>query len=169
MGMIQTTQKGVYGIFSTLRSLSTTLPYLVHGKAAQFQKEVTEQYPDPISSRSKDDLPAKAKGSLVNDISKCSGCGECEKICPTQCIKVESVSLKDLGREWVARFDIDLASCIFCGLCTEVCEPQSLTMSKDFENAKLGRDELVIQFGRGEVSDEKRAILAIGKRERRSW
>ena len=66
------------GGLSLLVSSFSTIPYLL--SMGDFRKEVTEQYPDPVSSRNQDDLPPRFRGLLENDINKCTGCGDCQKI-----------------------------------------------------------------------------------------
>ncbi|MCM2322094.1 MAG: 4Fe-4S binding protein [Oligoflexia bacterium] len=149
----------VYRRFQSIwGSLITAVPYL-WGVGEQ-RKEVTEQYPDPVSSRTADDLPARSRGLLVNDIDRCTGCKECEKICPVQCIRVDTEAGADQSKLWVARFDIDYSKCVFCGLCVEVCHPQSLVHSKKFEGSVYELKDLVASFGRGFVTAEQRAKWA---------
>src|SRR4051812_3291233 len=76
------------GVRSVFESCLVTLPYL--WSEGELRKEVTEQYPDPVSSRTPDDLPARSRGILHNDIEKCTGCRECEKVCPVNCIVIEN-------------------------------------------------------------------------------
>ena len=138
------------GGVSLLRALTTTVPYLLNRNPNSLRKEVTEQYPDPVSSKTVDDLPPRTRGLLHNAIKQCIGCHECEKVCPVQCIRIESERLLDTGKEWVSVFDIDHSQCIFCGLCVEVCPTGSLTHSKRYEGAGLSRSQLVESFGEGE-------------------
>jgi NAD(P)H-quinone oxidoreductase subunit I len=112
-------------------------------------KKVTEQYPDPVSSRTEDDLPSRTRGILVNDIEKCTACGDCRKICPTQCIRIETLPSGDIGRPLISVFDIDLGRCLFCGLCVETCHPNSLTHTKRFEGAVYQSKDLVLRYGKG--------------------
>jgi formate hydrogenlyase subunit 6/NADH:ubiquinone oxidoreductase subunit I len=133
---------------STLwRSSQTIFPYML-GKG-ELRKKVTEQYPDPVSSRTEDDLPARTRGILSNDIEKCTGCGDCRRICPVHCIRIETLPGKDLGRPLITVFDIDLGRCISCGLCVEVCHPGSLVHTKRFEGAVTESQDLVLSFGKG--------------------
>jgi NAD(P)H-quinone oxidoreductase subunit I len=141
-------------ISSVASSCAASVPYLF--SAGEYRKEVTEQYPDPISSRTPDDLPPRTRGLLFNDIDRCTGCKECEKVCPTQCIRVETEPGADPSKLWVSTFDIDFSFCIFCGLCTEVCQPQSLVHTRRYEGAALDPAELLARFGRGSVTPEQR-------------
>lgn len=146
------------GIRSVWNSLSTALPY-VFG-AGELRKEVTEQYPDPISSRTSDDLPARTRGLLTNNIEKCTGCRDCENVCPTQSIRVETEAGSDPSKQWVAVFDIDFSKCVFCGLCVESCQPTSLAHSKRYEGAVYELKDMIASFGRGYVTAEQRSKWA---------
>ncbi len=150
------------GVRSLVQACSSILPYL--WSATELRKEVTEQYPDPVSSRTPDELPSRTRGLLENDIQRCTGCKECEEVCPVKCIKVENEPGEDPGKTWVAVFDIDHASCIFCGLCVEVCAPQSLIHTREYEGAALALPQLVTSFGRGRVTDEQREKWDIMRR-----
>jgi len=143
-----------YGARSVWSSCITAIPYLF--SAGDFRKEVTEQYPDPISSRTADDLPPRTRGLLYNHIDRCTGCKECEKTCPTQCISIKADQGAEDAKLWVSKFDIDFSRCIFCGLCAEVCQPQSLVHTKQYEGAVYELTDLVASFGRGSVTNEQR-------------
>lgn len=148
----------VRGIRSACGSFMTAFPYLFG--SGELRKEVTEQYPDPISSKTPDDLPPRSRGLLYNDIDRCTGCKDCEKICPTECIHVEVEPGTDTGKDWVSVFDIDFAKCVFCGLCVDVCHPASLVHTKNYERAVYDLPDLVASFGRGKVTPEQQAKWA---------
>jgi formate hydrogenlyase subunit 6/NADH:ubiquinone oxidoreductase subunit I len=160
----------VYDVWLALRSFGsscmTAFPYLFG--AGDLRKEVTEQYPDPISSKTEDDLPPRTRGLLNNDISRCTGCRECEKVCPTACITVETQPGPEASKAWVSTFDIDFSRCIFCGLCVEVCLPQSLTHTKKYEGAAYHTSEMVARFGRGDVTPEQQEKWASVRRQQES-
>ncbi len=142
----------VFGLRSAIRAAFGSLPYLF--SATELRKEITEQYPDPVSSKTEDDLPARTRGLLMNEIERCTGCGDCVKVCPVTCIHLETEPGPDIGKRWVSLFDIDFGKCIFCGICSSVCIPRSLTHTKAFEASNLDRSPLVVSFGRGRVSEE---------------
>jgi formate hydrogenlyase subunit 6/NADH:ubiquinone oxidoreductase subunit I len=146
------------GARSVWESCWTAVPYLF--SAGEYRKEVTEQYPDPISSKTVDDLPPRSRGLLRNDIDLCTGCRDCEQVCPTQCIRIETDPGADTKKIWVSIFDIDHAQCVFCGLCVEACQPASLTHTKNYESAVEDLTDLVAHFGRGKVTSEQRAKWA---------
>lgn len=136
-------------------SLVTALPYLFG--LGDLRKEVTEQYPDPISSRTPDDLPSRTRGLLYNDIERCTGCKDCEKVCPSQCIRVETEPGSDPSKKWVSVFDIDFSRCVFCGLCVEICQPASLIHTRQYEGAVYDLADTVAAFGLGPVTIEQKA------------
>lgn len=147
-------QKIVWEAKSIFVSCSTAWTYLYSRK--DFTKEVTEQYPDPISSKTPDDLPPRFRGFLHNEIERCIGCYECQKRCPVQCIHIETEPEAVNTKVWVSVFDIDFSKCIFCGLCTEVCPPGSLKHKKEYEGAVYSTRDLVVSYGRGQVTEEQR-------------
>lgn len=139
------------GLVSLCRALSASIPYLFNVNPNSLRKEVTEQYPDPVSSKTVDDLPPRTRGLLHNQIDQCIGCHECAKVCPVQCIQIESERLVETQKEWVSIFDIDHSKCLFCGLCVDVCPTNSLTHTKRYEGATGAKNELVESFGKGEA------------------
>ncbi len=144
-------------VWSVVRSVCgscmTAFPYLLG--VGEDRKEVTEQYPDPISSRTEDDLPPRTRGLLFNDIERCTGCNECANVCPTDCITVEKQLGANAAKVWVSTFDIDFSRCVFCGLCVEVCQPQSLSHTRKYEGSVRSLSDMVARFGRGDITPEQ--------------
>lgn len=136
--------QGFISIYKTLRGI---IPYWFG--LSEDHKGVTEEYPDRVSARMPEDLPVRYRGFLQNEIERCTGCGDCEKSCPIQCIRVETEPGLDVGSHWVAVFDIDMARCMFCGLCVEVCPTSSLSHTRKYEGAVFHIDELIYSYGRG--------------------
>jgi len=144
------------GIKSIKRAAFTTLPYLFG--LGDLRKEITEQYPDPVSSRTEDDLPPKTRGYLFNDIDKCTGCGDCVVVCPVDCIEVATEQGPDGTQSWVSQFDLDFGLCIFCGFCVEVCPTSSIFHTKQFKVAVTDVERLKRPFGKGKVTEEQKRI-----------
>jgi NAD(P)H-quinone oxidoreductase subunit I len=147
------------GAWSIGESCLSAFPYIF--RWGDLRKEVTEGYPDPISSKTADDLPPRSRGLLFNDIERCIGCKECERVCPTQCIRVEAEPGADESKIWVSVFDIDFSRCIFCGLCVESCQPSSLIHTRQYERAAYNLTDLVASFGKGQITPEQRAKWAV--------
>src|SRR5688572_621070 len=104
---------------------------------------VTLQYPHEQLP-----LPDNGRYRLDNKIDDCIVCDLCAKICPVNCITINSIkATEDIGvtadgtkkRLFAATFDIDMAQCCYCGLCTTVCPTDCLTMTKvyDFPEADI--------------------------------
>lgn len=142
-----------YAVLSLLRSLRQTLPYL--WRWGDHRKKVTENYPDPISCKTFNDLPVRSRGLLFNDIELCTGCGACQKICPTRAIHLELQPGATEQKIWVSQFDVDFGWCLFCGLCVEACEPGSLVHTKHYEAAAYTGQDLIGHFGRGHITPEQ--------------
>ena len=81
----------------------------------------TVQYP-------KEKLPIGPRYRAVHEMQRlfesgterCIGCGLCEKICISNCIRMET-KLDENSRKLVTDYTINLGRCIFCGYCAEVC------------------------------------------------
>jgi formate hydrogenlyase subunit 6/NADH:ubiquinone oxidoreductase subunit I len=119
-------------IISIKSALVHRLRYIC-GFSLQY-RPAAEQYPDMASARSATDLYPKTKGFLANDLSVCTGCGECIKICPVGAISMKSNISKD-GRVNVEDFRIQLGKCFSCSICVDLCPVNSLRHTKEYEMA----------------------------------
>lgn len=144
-----------HGLKSVLNAFSASLPYVIG--VGELRKEVTEQYPDPISSKTPDDLPSRSRGILFNDIERCTGCRECENVCPPRAIRIETEPGPDMHQLWVSTFDVDVSKCILCGICVEVCLPRSLVHTKKSKDAVYQVTDLISSFGKGSITPELRS------------
>jgi NADH-quinone oxidoreductase subunit I len=115
------------------------------------------------------------RSRLHVDIDDCIGCMQCERACPVDCIKIETIKIPkdtELGalpgstqtsttsqgspkRLLVTRFDIDMSECMYCNLCTYPCPEECIYMVGgpnghkhpiDYEFAERNRNNLVYQF-----------------------
>ncbi len=120
------------------------------------------------------------RSRLNVDIDDCIGCLQCERACPVDCIKIETIkppkgSDFDCGitsngtkmKMLVARFSIDMTECMFCNLCTFPCPedciymvggPNSSKHEIEYEYASRDRESLIFQFANPSESD----VLAVG-------
>ena len=117
-----------------------------------FTKAVTVQYP-----REKLDIPGRSRNLLLNKIEDCIGCDQCVRVCPVDCITMETIKVfpeDDLGvtsdgstkRLWIPVFDIDMSKCCYCGLCTYPCPTECLIMTDEYEYATYNRESLIFKF-----------------------
>lgn len=101
----------------------------------------TIQYPEE-----KRELPERFRyiPMLIYDTPKqedrCTACGICAKVCPTQCIWI--VRDTDENGKPVPRpgeFYIDASICMSCGFCSEFCPFDAIKMNHDYELAVYER------------------------------
>jgi len=100
-------------------------------------------------------VPEVGRYRLHNEIDDCIVCDLCAKICPVNCIEIESVkATEDIGltsdgtkkRLYAATFNIDLAKCCYCGLCTTVCPTDCLTMTKVYDFPETNVKNMIYHF-----------------------
>ena len=125
--------------FSTFEGLAVTFSWM-------FRRPITVQYPDKIPEPIQDTLPERYRGFLEVDLDRCTGCLQCNKTCPIDCIKVELHKDKETKQRSLVRFDIDLAKCMYCGLCVEACKFDAIRHTREFEGTNTRRDNLVLHY-----------------------
>jgi len=125
----------VEAVVTTAKGMRITARYGVDPK-----EEVTLQYPEE-----RWEIPTGYRGFLHNDILKCTACTMCVKVCPVDCISLESVRGAD-KKMVLASYDINIGRCMYCGLCVEVCPPKSLKHTAGYELASTTRGELILHF-----------------------
>ena len=69
---------------------------------------------------------------------RCIGCGLCEKICISDCIKMDT-RYDENQRNEVSEYTINFGRCIFCGYCAEVCPELAIVHGGRYENASEQR------------------------------
>ncbi len=152
------------------RGIVTILIGMAQTWKVMFRPAITLQYPDE-----KWQLPANARGILFNNIDDCIGCYKCARICPVQCIYIDTVKAlpeEDLGkasmgnpiRQHVVRFDIDMFKCCYCDFCTTVCPTECLYMTDEYENAVFSRENGIYHFAKYTVAEAK-ALLHRDQKE----
>jgi NADH-quinone oxidoreductase subunit I len=125
----------------------------------------TIQYP-----RQEMPVPEVGRYQLDVEIDDCIVCDLCAKICPVNCIDIESIKATEvIGQTsdgskkmlYAARFDIDMAKCMYCGLCTIVCPTECIVMTNQYDKTVFELSDLTYQFSdmAPEVAAEKRMLL----------
>ena len=79
-----------------------------------------------------------------SDTDRCIGCGLCEKICISNCIRIDT-KIDEESRKEVSEYSINLGRCIFCGYCAEVCPELAIVHGSRYENASEQREHFVLK------------------------
>jgi NADH-quinone oxidoreductase subunit I len=172
-------QKVIKAFTTAWKGLSLTIRHLFAGNGkreivtvsnSNYFKQLehgtnTIQYP-------KQQLPVPEVGRYQLDVEMddCIVCDLCAKVCPVNCIDIESIKATEaIGqtsdgttkRLYAAKFDIDMAKCMYCGLCTIVCPTECIVMTNQYDKTVFQLSDLVYQFSDMTPEDaaEKRALF----------
>jgi len=140
----------------------------------QLEGTNTIQYP-----HQKLPVPEVGRYQLDVEMDDCIVCDLCAKICPVDCITIESIKATELightsdgspKRIHAAKFDIDMAKCMYCGLCTIVCPTECIVMTNQYDKSVFEISQLTYQFSdmTPEVAAEKRQLLEIQQAEKQA-
>jgi formate hydrogenlyase subunit 6/NADH:ubiquinone oxidoreductase subunit I len=133
------------GTVTVLNSMWVALLHL-------FTPSVTLQYPTE-----KWVMPERSRARLLNNIQDCIGCGQCARVCPTDCIKIQTEKRGKDEPERLASdgtaiklrtyvFDIDMTICCYCSLCTFGCPTHCLVMTPAYEYSVYDKKDHVYRF-----------------------
>jgi len=124
-------------------------------------------------------IPEVGRYQLDVEIDDCIVCDLCAKVCPVNCIDIESIKATEaIGqtsdgttkRLYAAKFDIDMAKCMYCGLCTIVCPTECIVMTNQYDRSVFQLSDLTYQFSdmSPEMAAEKRAEFDKQQAERQA-
>ncbi len=105
----------------------------------------TTQYPKeklPISPRYR--AIHKLLRLLESGNERCIGCGLCEKICISKCIRMDT-RIDENSRKEVSEYTINFGRCIFCGYCAEVCPELAIVHGDLYENSSEQRAHFALK------------------------
>ena len=172
----------IYGVKSFITGMGLTLKHLRNKK----DLVATLQYPNekwPLPERNIGFKPQDynvIRSRLHVDIDDCIGCLQCERACPVDCIKIDTIKPPkgndyDCGKTShdtqkkmiVPRFTIDMSECMYCDLCVHPCPEECIYMvggpnepkhEIDYEFSQYERHGLVFEFATSTEQD----IIDIG-------
>ena len=172
----------IYGVKSFITGMGLTLKHFKNKK----DLVATLQYPNekwPLPERNIGFEPSDynvIRSRLHVDIDDCIGCLQCERACPVDCIKIDTIkppkgSDYDCGKTSfdtqkkmiVPRFTIDMSECMYCDLCVHPCPEECIYMvggpnepkhEIDYEFSQYERHGLVFEFATATEQD----IIDIG-------
>ena len=110
-----------------------------------FKKPVTTMYPykEPVIMdrfRGIHYINAHEDGT-----TKCVGCYLCQRVCPSDCIHIET-DCGPNGERLVRKFHIELDRCIYCGFCEEACPKDAIHMGRRFDTVDKTRDKYTVNM-----------------------
>jgi formate hydrogenlyase subunit 6/NADH:ubiquinone oxidoreductase subunit I len=104
-----------------------------------FRSPVTQKYPFERL-----DAPERLRGKLVWNPEKCTGCGLCNKDCPSDAI--ELITIDKATKRFVVRYHMD--RCTYCAQCVQNCRFKCMGMSNEqWELASLNKEPFTIYYG----------------------
>jgi formate hydrogenlyase subunit 6/NADH:ubiquinone oxidoreductase subunit I len=133
------------GLATVLKSMWVALGHL-------FTRSVTLQYPTEKWS-----MPERSRMRLFNKIEDCIGCGQCARVCPTNCLNIKTEKRgKDEPDKFASDgtaiklrtyvYDIDMTLCCYCALCTFGCPTHSLIMTGEYEYSVYNKEDHIYKF-----------------------
>jgi NADH-quinone oxidoreductase subunit I len=89
-------------------------------------------------------------------VPRCTACGICAKVCPSQCIWITRAQDPETGKpvKTPEEFSIDIDLCMNCGYCAEYCPFDAIKMDHDYELATYERMEANIHHKDGLLKPE---------------
>ncbi|QQL51554.1 4Fe-4S binding protein [Mucilaginibacter ginkgonis] len=169
--------KPLNGLLTAWKGLSLTIQHAFGFKKRETAFVSEPNYFDKQNGTATIEYPAQklpvpevGRYQLDVEMDDCIVCDLCAKICPVDCITIDSIKATEaIGqtsdgttkRLYAAKFDIDMAKCMYCGLCTVVCPTECIVMTDNYDKTVFDLGKLTYHFSdmTAEEADEKRALL----------
>ena len=163
-------QNIIYTVKSVLSGMSLTWEHFINKKKyVSTLQYPNEKWPQPDRNIGFEHSEYnEIRSRLHVDIDDCIGCLQCERACPVDCIKIDTIkppkdSDYDCGKTShdtqkkmiVPRFTIDMSECMYCNLCVYPCPEECIYMvggpnepkhDIDYEFSKYVKHDLVFEF-----------------------
>lgn len=110
------------------------VPYMM---GMLIKKPATVKYPATPAV-----VPPNFRGAIKFDQDSCIGCKMCERVCPSNAIKINKVEGEE--KKFQARMHLD--RCIFCAQCVDSCSRHSLHSTDRFELATGDKSSLEVDI-----------------------
>lgn len=133
-------------LLDTVRAMRTTI-------VTALRKPQTVEFPRVVRPRAERyrasfALPDDEHGEIA-----CIACMACERICPSQVIRMKSGGKRESPvtgkkRAYVDEFVLDLGACVQCELCVQVCNSDAITMTREPEPPAYTREDLRLTLGK---------------------
>lgn len=139
--------------------MTTMTGMMITGKYFKPGTEVTHLYPEepPVTFE-------RTRGKMNVAMEKCIACMLCAKVCPVECITIETEKKLEGKGKRAALFRIDYSRCMYCGLCVEACPTDAIVHTGKCDFSSFAIDELIEDFGLGHYSEQEKE-LARGKKK----
>lgn len=151
------------GLITSWKGLALTLKHFFGAVKSRDVKDITssdyfEQQSGVVTLQyphQKLPIPEVGRYQLHVEIDDCIVCDLCAKICPVNCIDIESIKATEaigktsdgsVKRLYAAKFNIDMAKCMFCGLCTTPCPTECITMTSEYDRSFSAVSDLNYKF-----------------------
>ena len=126
----------------SLRALGTTLRNMR-------RPATTIPFPQQIREREERFRTSFALLHDENGEELCVACLACERICPSEVIKMKVAPKRESPfsgkrRGYLEDFTLDLTACIYCELCVQVCPTDAIVMTRVPEVPGFDREDLVL-------------------------
>ena len=175
-------QNIIYTVKSVFSGMSLTWEHFINKKKyVSTLQYPNEKWPQPERNIGFENSEYnEIRSRLHVDIDDCIGCLQCERACPVDCIKIDTIKPAkgtefDCGKTshdtqkkmLVPRFTIDMSECMYCNLCVYPCPEECIYMvggpnepkhEIDYEFSKYVKHDLVFEFSN--VTDQQ--IIDIG-------